>query len=99
MRRDRVRDLLAAVAGGRIDVESALRQLDEAPVEDLGIASLDDHRALRQGFPEVVYGEAKSPEQVRTICTHLAGKGDGFLVTRAGAEVRACSPRSGPEPR
>jgi NCAIR mutase (PurE)-related protein len=89
VRRDRVRDLLAAVAGGRLDVERALEQLDEAPVEDLGIATVDDHRALRQGFPEVVYGEAKSPEQVRTICTHLAAKGEGFLVTRAGAEVRA----------
>jgi NCAIR mutase (PurE)-related protein len=89
VRRDRVRDLLAAVAGGRLDVERALEQLDEAPVEDLGIATVDDHRALRQGFPEVVYGEAKTPEQVRSICTHLASKGDGFLVTRAGAEVRA----------
>lgn len=89
MRRDRVRELLAEVALGRVDVESALRQLDDAPVEDLGIATLDHHRALRQGFPEVVYGAGKSPEQVRTICEHLAAKGDGFLVTRAGDDVRA----------
>ena len=89
MRRDRVRELLAAVAGGRLDVETALRQLDDAPVDDLGIATLDSHRALRQGFPEVVYGAGKTAEQVRTICAHLAAKGDGFLVTRADEALRA----------
>lgn len=87
MRRDRVRELLVEVAGGRLEVEAALRQLDDAPVEELGIATLDHHRALRQGFPEVVYGAGKTPDQVRTICAHLAAKGDGFLVTRAGADV------------
>ena len=89
MRRDRVRELLVEVAGGRLDVEAALRNLADAPVEELGIATLDHHRALRQGFPEVVYGAGKSPEQVLAICTHLAATGDGFLVTRAVDDVRA----------
>jgi NCAIR mutase (PurE)-related protein len=89
VRRDRVRELLAEVAGGRLDIEAALRRLDEAPVEELGIATLDHHRALRQGFPEVVYGASKSPDQVRTICAHLAAKGEGFLVTRAGPETQS----------
>jgi NCAIR mutase (PurE)-related protein len=89
VRRDRVRELLVEVAGGRLDIEAALRQLDDAPVEELGIATLDHHRALRQGFPEVIYGAGKTPDQVRTICTHLAAKGDGFLVTRVAEEVGA----------
>ncbi len=89
MRRDRVRELLVDVAGGRLEVEAALRQLDDAPVDELGFATLDTHRALRQGFPEVVYGAGKTPDQVRAICEHLASKGDGFLVTRADDAVRA----------
>lgn len=89
MRRDRVRALLEEVAQGRLDVAAALGQLDDAPVDDLGFATIDQHRALRQGFPEVVFGQGKSPDQVVAICGKLAEHGDGFLVTRAAPEVRA----------
>ncbi|MHB0963849.1 MAG: nickel pincer cofactor biosynthesis protein LarB [Gemmatimonadaceae bacterium] len=81
--RDRVRTLLGDVAAGRRTVEDALAQLDTAPVEDLTFAQIDHHRALRQGYPEVVFGEGKTAEQARQICERLAAHGDGFLVTRA----------------
>ena len=83
-----MRALLDAVAGGQLQVDAALSQLDDAPVDDLGFASVDQHRALRQGFPEVVFGQGKSPDQVESICARLATRGDGFLVTRAEADVR-----------
>ena len=83
-----MRALLDAVAGGQLKVEAALSQLDDAPVDDLGFASVDQHRALRQGFPEVVFGQGKSPDQVEAICARLSTHGDGFLVTRAEADVR-----------
>ena len=83
-----MRALLDAVAGGQLQVDAALSQLDDAPVDDLGFASVDQHRALRQGFPEVVFGQGKSPDQVEAICARLATRGDGFLVTRAEADVR-----------
>jgi hypothetical protein len=70
-------------------VETALASLDTAPVDDLGFATLDSHRALRQGFPEIVFGEGKSPSQVVAICQRLAPHGDGFLVTRAAEPARA----------
>jgi len=89
MRRERVRALLAEVAAGRVPVEQALAQLDDAPVDDLGFATLDRHRALRQGFPEVVFGGGKQPDHVVAICERLETGGDGFLVTRADAAVRA----------
>lgn len=89
MRRDRVKALLDEVADGRLPVEVALSQLDDAPVDDLGFASVDAHRALRQGFPEVVFGEGKRPEQTVAICERLAARGDGFLVTRADAGAQA----------
>jgi pyridinium-3,5-biscarboxylic acid mononucleotide synthase len=85
MRRDRVRELLAGVASGTLPVEDALRQLDTEPVESLAFASIDHHRALRQGFPEVVFGQGKTPEQVLAITERLAQRGDGFLVTRVEA--------------
>lgn len=88
MKRDRVRDLLAAVAQGRTTVEAALAALDQAPIEELGFATLDQHRALRQGYPEVVFGEGKDPAQVVAIGERLAAHGDGFLVTRASEATR-----------
>lgn len=89
MRRDRVQQLLQEVANGRLPVEAALAQLDDAPVDELGFATVDTHRALRQGFPEVVFGQGKLPAQTVAICERLAAHGDGFLVTRADEETRA----------
>lgn len=88
MRRDRVRALLDEVATGRLPVEAALAQLDDAPVDELGFATVDTHRALRQGYPEVVFGQGKQPAQTVAICERLAAQGDGFLVTRADAQTQ-----------
>jgi len=88
VRRDRVRALLEEVAQGKLDVATALSQLDDAPVDELGFATVDQHRALRQGFPEVIFGQGKEPAQVVAIAERLAAHGDGFLVTRADAESR-----------
>lgn len=89
MRRERVRALLEELAAGRATIEHALSQLDGAPVEDLGFANIDHHRALRAGYPEVVFGDGKTVGQTLLICERIAAKGDGFLVTRTGAEQRA----------
>ncbi|HEY2850377.1 MAG TPA: nickel pincer cofactor biosynthesis protein LarB [Gemmatimonadaceae bacterium] len=89
MIRERVRALLEDVAAGRASIDQALSHLDAAPAESLGFATIDHHRALRAGYPEVVFGEGKTVEQVVAICERLAAQGDGFLVTRAGAETHA----------
>jgi NCAIR mutase (PurE)-related protein len=60
MRREHVRDLLRQVADGTLDVSRALDALAVEPLESLGFATIDHHRALRQGFPEVVYGREDS---------------------------------------
>ena len=88
MKRDRAKALLQEVADGRLAVEAALARLDDAPVDELGFATVDTHRALRQGFPEVVFGQGKLPEQTVAICERLAAHGDGFLVTRADADTQ-----------
>ena len=87
MRRERVRDLLAGVADGSVDVERALEQLSFEPVESLSFASIDHHRALRQGFPEVIYGAGKTPQQVLEIAQRIAQREDGVLVTRLAPDA------------
>jgi pyridinium-3,5-biscarboxylic acid mononucleotide synthase len=82
--------LLEAVAAGNATPQTALEQLAWQPVEDVHsgdvasvAARLDHHRALRLGFPEVVFCEGKTVEQTVEICTRLAARGHGFLATRA----------------
>ena len=89
MRRERVRALLEQVAAGDATIDQALASLDREPVESLPFATIDHHRALRSGYPEVVFGAGKTVEQTVTICEKLAAHGDGFLVTRANELQRS----------
>src|SRR5689334_11206138 len=82
----RIRDLLARVRAGETPVEAALAELRDLPFADLGFATVDHHRHLRQGFPEVVFGQGKSAEQIVAIVTELARGGGNCLVTRVDAQ-------------
>ena len=82
MRRDHARDLLEQVASGKIAPEKALDQLAFQPAESLDYATIDHHRALRQGFPEVIFGEGKTDEQIVGIAQRIVERGDGVLATR-----------------
>jgi pyridinium-3,5-biscarboxylic acid mononucleotide synthase len=80
---ERLRLLLERVRGGELDVDAALGELRGLPYEDLGdFATLDHHRALRGGFPEVVLGQGKQADQVIAIARRLAERNDRVLVTR-----------------
>lgn len=81
--RDALRDLLAKVQSGTVDVDSALDSLRNLPYEDLGFARLDHHRALRQGQPEVIFCPGKQPEQVAEIAARLRTRNEVVLATRA----------------
>ncbi len=88
MEQKEMRALLTQVAQGTMDIDSALLRLREAPIEDLGFAKLDHHRALRQGMAEVVYGGGKTPEQIRAIAQAMADHGQKtILITRMSAEA------------
>jgi pyridinium-3,5-biscarboxylic acid mononucleotide synthase len=85
-----IRGLLAEVARGALSAAEAERRLAWVPVEDVGFARIDHHRSLRHGFPEVVFGEGKTPDQLVTLAERIASRGEGFLATRvspAGAEA------------
>ena len=81
-----LRHLLARLAAGDLSVDAAVDSLRTLPFEDLGFAQLDHHRALRGGFPEVIFCAGKTPEQVATIVERLAARGPRVLGTRATAE-------------
>ena len=82
-----LRSLLRDVGDGAVEVGAAydrlLGALREQPYENLGFARVDHHRPIRQGFPEVVLGLGKTPEQIAAIASRIAGRGHGVLVTRA----------------
>jgi NCAIR mutase (PurE)-related protein len=63
--------------------------LSQLPFEDVGVALIDHHRALRQGVPEIVLGESKSLDQLQTILRAMAAKGGNILVTRLSSEKAA----------
>jgi len=75
------------VAAGKTTVEAAVAALSRLEVEDLGFAKVDHHRSLRCGFPEVVFGERKTPAQVVRIARSLLERSDRLLVTRVSEEA------------
>ncbi len=87
MNAKRLREILQDLQGGRCDLESAFRRLRDLPYEDLGFARLDHHRALRTGFPEAVFCEGKTPDQVAEIIVRLAARHPRILGTRASREA------------
>jgi NCAIR mutase (PurE)-related protein len=90
MQENQIRELLANVSRGEMPVEEALGRLRSLPYENVGnFAHLDQHRAIRCGFPEVVFGQGKTPDQVIQIVHRLAEKNDRVLVTRVTPEMSA----------
>jgi NCAIR mutase (PurE)-related protein len=90
MSRAAVRETLELLARGALSAEAAEERLALAPILDLGFARLDARRGARQGVPEAILAEGKTPEQVAAIVSALLERGDEtILVTRADAGVRA----------
>lgn len=83
MTAEQLEALLADVAAGRLTPIRALERLRHLPFEDIAFARIDHHRELRQGHPEVVFCEGKTPEQVLLICERLHAASGSFLGTRA----------------
>ena len=77
--------LLDQFRAGKISQQKALAALGKEPITDLGFAQVDQHRALRQGFPEVIYGSGKTPAQVTKIAAEILKQNDRVLITRIEA--------------
>ncbi len=96
MNHARLTKLLTDLRAGRTNVAAALERLQTLPYEDLGFASVDHHRSLRQGFPEVIFCEGKTPSQVLSIARGVLKKGGPLLATRVEPAVARVLSRLAP---
>jgi NCAIR mutase (PurE)-related protein len=85
MNKELLSQLLQRVAAGEVDADAAARQLQLLACEDIGYAHIDHQRTLRKGFPEVIFGEGKSAEQVIGILERMGAQESVILVTRVDA--------------
>jgi NCAIR mutase (PurE)-related protein len=84
---DRIKKLLEQVHGGELGVEEAFSRLKDLPYEDMGFARLDTHRAMRKGFPEVIFCPGKTTDQIAKIFERLAKHGSLVMAARASADA------------
>ena len=86
MNHDQIRQILTQLETGTLTVQKAEEEIlalaRRAPYEDIGFARIDHHRQVRQGFPEVIYGAGKTPDQIATIAQQIVNNGDTLIVTR-----------------
>jgi pyridinium-3,5-biscarboxylic acid mononucleotide synthase len=89
-----IRSLLQNLKNGDIDIDDVLERLKHLPFEDIGCATVDHHREMRLGFPEVILGEGKSVGQIEQILAAMLDKGGNILATRLD-EAKAARIRQG----
>ena len=93
MNHQQVRAILEDIERGALTIDDAqarlVEMLRQIPFEDLGFARVDHHRAVRQGFPEVIFGAGKTPAQIAAIAERIVGAGHTLLVTRTDEAAHA----------
>lgn len=82
----KLKQLMQQVAGGEVSPDEALGRFKMLPYEDLGFARVDHHRRLRKGFPEVIFGQGKTPNQIAEIAAAIHAQGAAVLATRVDDE-------------
>ncbi|HSY79467.1 MAG TPA: nickel pincer cofactor biosynthesis protein LarB [Verrucomicrobiae bacterium] len=86
MTEKRIREILDGVAAGRMTAGAAFKRIRELPFEDLGFAKLDNHRSMRRGIPEVIFGEGKTANQLVAIGKRVLASGTNLIITRLDAD-------------
>ncbi|MGE5415162.1 MAG: nickel pincer cofactor biosynthesis protein LarB [Acidobacteriota bacterium] len=87
MDKENLKKLLNEVAQGQMTPDDAVKKLADLPYEDIGFAKIDNHRALRDNFPEVVYCPGKTPVEIAAIVERIYKHGSSILATRAEREA------------
>jgi NCAIR mutase (PurE)-related protein len=87
MKEQAIEDILSSHARGEISIEHATQSIKHLSFEDIGFARVDHARAERQGFPEVIFGQGKTREQIVGIFEKLAARSPNVLITRTTADV------------
>lgn len=99
MNQQKLELLLQHVKSGRVSIDKALAQLKSLPFEDMGHSKVDHHRSLRKGFPEVIWGEGKTADQILAIMKGLKQKGQNILITRLEEKKAKAIQKSFPKSR
>lgn len=87
MKTSDIEEILKLHAAGGLDAAAAADRIKNLSFEDIGYARVDHARAQRQGFPEVIFGQGKTPAQITGIFEKLLARSDNLLVTRTNADV------------
>lgn len=87
MNKEDIKSLLTKVKDGEVDVDQAAASLKDLPFKDLGFAKVDNHRSLRNGFPEVIYCEGKSLDEIEGIVEEMLKHDNNILASRANEEI------------
>src|SRR5262245_10173492 len=85
--KDRIRKLLEQVRRGHLDVDEAAEKMAYLPYEDIAFARVDHHRELRLGFPEVILGQGKTPQQITHIAERILNTSSNLLISRTTEEA------------
>lgn len=99
MNKEDIKHLLKLVKNNEIEIDEALEKLEDLPFKDLDFALIDNHRELRVGYPEVIYCQGKTVEQVRDIVKFMLTKNTNILGTRATEEMYMAVKEICPEAR
>jgi len=97
MNRDRIKELLKQVKGGSINIDEAADKMSSLPYEDIAFARVDHHRDLRLGFPEVIFGQGKTAEQITQIAERILTQSSNLLISRTNEEVFAAIRKIAPD--
>lgn len=87
MNTESLRLLLENIKDGNISIDKAMDELKTLPFEDLGFAKIDHHRNIRNGYPEVIYCQGKTIDQIKVIVNKLMEKNNNIMATRADKNV------------
>lgn len=87
MNKEEIKNLLESVKNNEIDIDKAMKIIEDLPYKELGFAKIDNHREIRVGYPEVIYCEGKTTEQVVKIVEFMLTKNNNILATRATQEM------------
>lgn len=82
-----IKKILRGIKNDELSIDDAFDDLKELPFKDLGFAMIDNHREIRVGYPEVIYGGGKTTKQIREIIKFMLTKKNNILATRVGEEV------------
>jgi NCAIR mutase (PurE)-related protein len=91
MNEQQIRELLNRIKSGEQDIEGAMQALRDLPYQDIGHTKIDHHRSLRNGFPEVIYGASKTPDQIADIFAAMMTRGNVLATRVSDAAAEAVS--------